>query len=200
MKDYYATLRLQQGRLKAAMQEAGIETAAELSRQSGATQGEIGDLLNFRKSPRTKSGDWRAATRAICKALGATPSDVFPEHLDHEIPTNQIASYVEHAQLTGNTTLQIGPGDRLEQAELEQTLDEVLGTLTPRERHVLKARFWENRELQDIAEEHGVTKSAIYLEEKKALRKLRRPKSIGRLEDVCSLGHKWHRQYEHKMT
>jgi len=188
MKDYYATLRLQQGRLKQAMQDAGIESAAELARQSGVEPSQVGYLLNFRMSPRTKRGEWRSATKAICRALGAAPSEVFPEHLDHEIPTNQIGAYVEHAQLSGgNAVQQIGPGDRLEQAELEQTIDEVLGTLTARERRVLKARFWENREQKDIARDYGLSKSAIYLAENRALRKLRHPKHIARLKDVSGI-------------
>jgi lambda repressor-like predicted transcriptional regulator len=108
MKDYYATLRIQQGRLKAAMQELGIETVAGLSRRSGVSQASIGNLMNFRESPRTKSGEWRVVTLAICKALGSEPSELFPEHLDHEITTNRIASFVEHAQISGGTAPQHG--------------------------------------------------------------------------------------------
>ena len=186
MKDYYATLRIQQGRLKAAMQELGIATAADLSRRSGATQGDIGNLLNFRESPRAKNGKWRAVTLAICKALGSEPSELFPEHLDYEIPTNRIASFVEHAQLSGTETLQLGPGEECQQAEMEQTLDEVLGTLTDRERDVLKARFWEGKTLDEIGDEQGVRGSTIRMLEAKALCKLRRPTRLEKLEGVCA--------------
>jgi len=186
MKDYYATLRIQQGRLKAAMQELGIETAADLSRRSGVSQSYIWKILNFRLSPRADNGEWRDATLKICKALGSEPSDLFPEHLDHELPTNRIASFVERAQLSGRETLQLGPGEEFQQVEMEQTLDEVLGTLTDRERNVLKARFWEGKTLDEIGDEQGVQGETIRMVEAKALRKLRHPTRLEKLEGVCA--------------
>jgi len=186
MKDYYATLRIQQGRLKAAMQELGIETAADLSRRSGVSQGYIGKMLNFRLSPRADNGEWREATLTICKALGSEPSELFPEHLDHEIPTNQIASFVERTQLAGRGALQLGPGEECERGEVKQTLDEVLGTLTDRERSVLKARFWDGKTLNEIGDEQGVRGNAIRLIEAKALRKLRHPTRLKKLEGICA--------------
>jgi len=186
VKDYYATLRIQHGRLKAAMQELGIETAAALSRRSGVTQGDIGKLLNFRESPRAKNGEWRTVTLAICKALGSEPSELFPDHLDHEIPTNRIASFVEHAQLAGGAALQLGPGEECQQAEMEQTLDEVLGTLTDRERSVLKTRFWDGKTLEETGIEHNIGGQRARQIEAKALRKLRHPSRLKKLEGVCA--------------
>jgi len=186
MKDYYATLRIQQGRLKAAMQEVGIETAAELSRRSGVNQNAIGKLLNFRESPRAKNGEWRTVTLALCKALGSEPSDLFPEHLDHEIPTNRIASFVEHAQLSGRETLQLGPAEECQQVEMEQTIDEVLETLTDRERGVLKARFWECKTLEETGSAHNIVAERARQIEAKALRKLRDPSRRQKLEGVCA--------------
>ena len=185
MKDYYATLRIQQGRLKAAMVELGIETAAALSKRSGVSQETVGRLLNFRESPRTKTGKWKSVTLAICKTLGSEPDDLFPEHLDHEIPTNRIAAFVEHAQLTGGATLQLGPADELQREEMEQTLDEVLGTLTERERAVLKARFWEGKTQSATGREFGVGGERVHKIEAKALRKLRYPTRLSRLSEVC---------------
>jgi RNA polymerase sigma factor (sigma-70 family) len=130
--------------------------------------------------------EWRDATLAICKALGSEPSELFPEHLDHEIPTNRIASFVERAQITGGAALQLGPGEECQQVEMEQTLDEVLGTLTDRERNVLKARFWEGKTLDEIGDEQGVRGNTIRMVEAKALRKLRHPTRLEKLEGVCA--------------
>jgi RNA polymerase sigma factor (sigma-70 family) len=185
-RDYYATLRIQQGRLKAAMLEVGIKTAAELSRRAGVTEGYIGRMLNFRLSPRTDSGEWRDATLAICKALGSEPSELFPEHLDHEIPTNQIASFVERAQLSAKDTLQLGPGEECQRVEMEQTIDDVLGTLTYKERYVIKARFWEGKTLNEIGDEYNVSRNSIRIVEQKALRKLRHGTRSKKLEGVCA--------------
>jgi RNA polymerase sigma factor (sigma-70 family) len=186
MKDYYATLKIQQGRLKAAMQELGIESAYELSRRSKVSRGYIGKMLNFKLSPRGDNGEWREATLLICKALGSEPNDLFPEHLQHEIPTNRIASFVEHAQLSGSSTRQLGPGDECERAEMETTVDEVLHTLSDRERSVLKERFWDGKTLKQIGKEQNVSGNAIRVMEARALRKLRHPTRLRKLEDVCT--------------
>lgn len=185
-KDYYATLRIQQGRLKAAMQELGIDTAADLARRSGVSQSTIWELLNFRESPRAKNGEWRVVTLAVCKALGSEPIDIFPEHLDHEIPTNRIAAFVEHAQLSGREMLQLGPGDEMQQAETEQTIDEVLGTLTDRERSVLKMRFWEGKTLQETGRACNICSQRARQIEAKALRKLRHPARLKKLAGACA--------------
>jgi len=186
MKDYYATLRIQHGRLKSAMQDLGIESAAELSRRSGVSQQGVGELLNFRVSPRAKNGAWKKHTLAICAALGSEPIDLFPEHLDHEIPTNEIASFVDHAQLSGASVRQLGPREECERGEMSRTLDEVLGTLTDRERNVLKGRFWESKTLDEIASEQGVCRERIRMVEAKALRKMRHPSRLEKLADVCA--------------
>jgi len=186
MNDYYATLRIQQGRLKAAMESLGIQSVSELSRRSGISAGWIGMLYNFRLSPRAYTGKWRKATLAICEALGSEPDDVFPEHLQHEIPTNRISAFVEHAQLTGHSTLQLGPREECEHAEMEQTVDEVLSTITDKERGILKARFWEGKTLEQIGKEQGKTRERIRLIEAKALRKMRHPTRLQKLNDVAS--------------
>jgi len=184
-KDYYATLRIQQGRLKSAMQEFGVETVAELSRLTGATQSSIGRLLNFRESPRTRRGEWRSVTLQICKVLGYDPSELFPEHLDHEIPTNRIASFVERSQLSGRETMQLGPADECQQSEMRQTIDEVLGTLKERERSILKALFWEEKRVEEIADEQGVCRQMIRIVAERALRNLRHPTRIDKLNGIC---------------
>jgi RNA polymerase sigma factor (sigma-70 family) len=186
MKDYYATLRIQQGRLKAAMRDLGIETVSELSRRSGVCNTIIGSLLNFRISPRAKNGEWRESTLLICKALGSEPSDLFPDHLDHEIQTNRISAFVEHAQLSGGDNLQLLPGDELQRAEMEQTVDEVLGGLKERERRVLKARFWEGKTLDDVGREFGNTGTTIRMIEARALNRLRHPERLAKLASVCT--------------
>jgi RNA polymerase sigma factor (sigma-70 family) len=185
MNDYYATLRIQQGRLKAAIIHSGIKTATELGIRAGVSQGSVGDLLNFRKSPRNnKTGEWRPYVLKICKVLQYHPSELFPEHLEHEIPTNAISAFVEHAQLSGKTVLQLGPDRECERAETSRVLDEVMGSLSERERHVLKSRFWGDKTFDEIGCESRVTGETIRHIEARALRKLRHPSRLEILEQV----------------
>jgi len=187
VSDYYATLRIQQGRLKAAMQERGIKTAAELSRISGVSQGSIGRLLNFKISSRCKHGEWRDITLAICKTLGSEPGDIFPEQLEHEIPTNRISSFVESAQLSGASFRQLGPSEECERAEASQIIDEVLDTLTVRECMMLKSRVYNKMTLEDIATEAGLSRERIRQIEAKAFRKMRHPARLAKLDGLCEV-------------
>lgn len=48
-----------------------------------------------------------------------------------------------------------------------------LKSLEPRERHVIKARFWQNKKLRELGEELGITKERVRQIEKRAISKLR---------------------------
>ena len=111
MSDYYAMLKIQQGRLRAAMAAVGVTTAAELSRMSGISQSDIGRLLNFRMSAKRPNGEWRTATVAVCRVLGCDPKAIFPNHLLREIACNEMVGYVEQSQLEGAQIAQLSPSD-----------------------------------------------------------------------------------------
>ena len=70
---------------------------------------------------------------------------------------------------------------------LREQLDDVLNTLTPREKKVLQLRFGLNdgrsRTLEEVGNVFGVTRERIRQIEAKALRKLRHPSSSKKLKD-----------------
>jgi RNA polymerase primary sigma factor len=70
---------------------------------------------------------------------------------------------------------------------LREQLDDVLETLTPREKKVLKLRFGlddgRSRTLEEVGQAFGVTRERIRQIEAKALRKLRHPMRSKRLKD-----------------
>lgn len=70
---------------------------------------------------------------------------------------------------------------------LKDQVDEVLSTITPRERRVLQLRFGledgRSRTLEEVGKEFGVTRERIRQIEAKALRKLRHPTRSKKLKD-----------------
>jgi RNA polymerase primary sigma factor len=70
---------------------------------------------------------------------------------------------------------------------LKDQVEDVLSTLTPRERRVLQLRFGledgRSRTLEEVGKEFGVTRERIRQIEAKALRKLRHPSRSKRLKD-----------------
>jgi RNA polymerase primary sigma factor len=79
------------------------------------------------------------------------------------------------------------PPDAASRQLLKEQIDEVLGTLTPRERRVLQLRFGledgRSRTLEEVGKEFNVTRERIRQIEAKALRKLRHPSRSRRLKD-----------------
>ena len=79
------------------------------------------------------------------------------------------------------------PADAASHTLLREQLEEVLSTLTPREKKVLELRFGlldgRNRTLEEVGKEFDVTRERIRQIEAKALRKLRHPSRSKRLKD-----------------
>ncbi|MFH0847228.1 MAG: sigma-70 family RNA polymerase sigma factor, partial [Chloroflexota bacterium] len=79
------------------------------------------------------------------------------------------------------------PPDAASRQLLKEQIDEVLSTLTPRERRVLQLRFGledgRSRTLEEVGKEFNVTRERIRQIEAKALRKLRHPSRSRRLRD-----------------
>ena len=81
----------------------------------------------------------------------------------------------------------MAPADVASYKLLKEQIDEVLSTLSPRERRVLQLRFGLDdgraRTLEEVGKEFGVTRERIRQIEAKALRKLRHPSRSRRLKD-----------------
>ena len=79
------------------------------------------------------------------------------------------------------------PADAASHTLLKVQLEDVLSTLTPREKKVLELRFGledgRNRTLEEVGKEFNVTRERIRQIEAKALRKLRHPSRSKRLKD-----------------
>lgn len=185
MNDYFATLKIQQGRLKAAMAQLGIASAMELARASAVPSRTVYALLNFRLSPKSLAG-WRPAVLAICKTLGAEPDDIFPEHLHHELPTNRIGSFVERDQLSGLGAPQLSPAEECIHSEVSDTMISLLDTLAPDEKVVIQSRFYRNLSLEATGAIIGHSRERVRQIQAKALRKLRHPSRLSVLEDVSN--------------
>ncbi len=79
------------------------------------------------------------------------------------------------------------PDQQAAQALLRDDLDEILDSLSPREKRVLQLRFGledgKQRTLEEVGKEFGVTRERIRQIEAKAIRKLRHPTRAKKLRD-----------------
>jgi len=143
-------------------------------------------------------------SRQLLQELGRDPT---PEEIADEmdVPVERIREIMKIAQEPVSLETPIGEeedshlGDFIEDEDaqapaeaasftlLKEQLEEVLETLTPREKKVLRLRFGLDdgraRTLEEVGHEFGVTRERIRQIEAKALRKLRHPSRSKKLKD-----------------
>ncbi|HYZ01864.1 MAG TPA: RNA polymerase sigma factor RpoD [Candidatus Binatia bacterium] len=85
----------------------------------------------------------------------------------------------------------IAPSDAASLTMLHNEVEDILDTLTPRERRVLQLRFGlidgHQRTLEEVGKRFGVTRERIRQIEAKALSKLRHPSTPGKLRDMVTI-------------
>ena len=142
--------------------------------------------------------------RQLIQELGRDP---LPEEIAREmdIPVERVREILKISQEPVSLETPIGEeedshlGDFIEDEDalapaeaasfflLREQLEDVLGTLTPREKRVLQLRFGlddgRSRTLEEVGQYFGVTRERIRQIEAKALRKLRHPSRSKKLKD-----------------
>ncbi len=82
------------------------------------------------------------------------------------------------------------PADETSRKMLREQMKDILDSLSPRERHVLRLRFGlddgQSRTLEEVGQKFGVTRERVRQIEAKALRKLRHPMRSRKLKDHLS--------------
>jgi len=189
-KDYHLTVTVKNNLLLSMMKARGIETVAELSRQTGISQKVLGDYLRLLRpayNPHTKGIN--PSVERLCEFFGCLPDHIFPEeHLHTPLETNTSSVEVSMEELKSIPGL-MGPSpeDVLIGAEVNNALDAVLDTLTARQKDVVRMRFGlDGREhtLDEIAIEYGIGRARVLQIEAKALRLLRGPSRADVLRNV----------------
>ena len=146
-------------------------------------------------------------SRLLLQRLGREPS---PEEIAEELemPVEKVMEIQKIAQDPVSLETPIGeeddshlgdfiqdddspaPQDAAAYTMLKEQLEEVMGTLTPREAKVLKLRFGledgKARTLEEVGKEFDVTRERIRQIEAKALRKLRHPSRSKKLKDYMT--------------
>jgi len=83
-----------------------------------------------------------------------------------------------------------GPADETSRQLLREQMKDILDSLSPRERHVLRLRFGlddgQSLTLEEVGQKFGVTRERVRQIEAKALRKLRHPTRSRKLKDYLS--------------
>jgi len=175
MEDYRLIIRVKNNLLYTKMVEHGFDTQSELARVTGLSAGIIGEIANLKIGAFNADGKQSKATQALCDYFGCLPEDIYPPEVLHVgIPKNVIERVVSSQEVAGYLKQQeIDPAYQLENSVDNDFLKQQINRLTPREQKVIKARFYDDKTLQDVGSELGVSGTRIREIEAKALRRLR---------------------------
>jgi len=180
MKEFRLKVSVRNNLLLSAIEAQGYTSVAEFERACEIGIGRINNLVAMRDAPILQSGEFSQNAKLVMEVLGAAPTDLWTEQqLTIKLKTNSgerdiDADIVQHLlEQKDRTDYLPSPEDSLLAAETSAIVNEVLGTLKPREKDVLQQRFVNDSTLQEVGNHHGLSKERIRAIESKALRKLR---------------------------
>jgi len=180
MKEFRLKVSVRNNLLLSAIEAQGYVSVAEFERACGLGLGRINNLVAMRDAPILQSGEFSQNAKLVMEVLGAAPTDLWTEQqLTIKLKTNSgeraiDANLVQHLlEQKDRTDYLPSPEDSLLAAETAAIVEQVLGTLKPREKDILQERFEKDLTLEEVGNHHGVSKERIRGIEAKALRKLR---------------------------
>ncbi len=185
-KDYRVVVRVKNNLLYAAMERAGIESVAELSRLSGVGQVTIGHIANLKETGKKNSGEWRKVLVKISEVLKTLPEDLMPaQHHYAKLAKNKaemFMSFDDVSELLESNVDPVSIEEDIDRKALPTAIATVLKTLSPRQEMVLRMRFGlaggEPKTHEQIAKVIGVGAARVAQLEGKALRQLKHPSRV----------------------
>jgi len=164
-------------------------SVAEFCRQVGMSQADVGSLINLKVSALSIDGrGWRPSVLKLCKFLGASPEELFPEALADMKLTCNMGSFEMEAQDVEALMHTSDPLRLLVAESCGEMVHEVLDYLNPQEKDIITQLFGMDdkgeRTQKEIAKAYGVSNTRIAQIAGKALRKLRHPLRSRPLEHI----------------
>ena len=191
MKEFRLKVSVRNNLLLSAIEEQGYKSVAEFERACGLGMGRINNLVAMREAPISTSGEFSKNAKLVMEVLGAAPTDLWTEQqLTIKLKTNSgeraiDANLVQHLlEQKSRTEYLPSPEESLLAAETAAIVEQVLGTLKPREKDILQERFEKDLTLEEVGNHHGLSKERIRGIESKALRKLRDKKRAPILKEL----------------
>jgi len=168
--DYSVTVKIQNGRVREAMEMAGIRNAAALAKLAGVSPNVIGELLNFKRSAKCKNGHFREYVIRIAGILGRLPEDLFPDSLNKKA-TNVFHRYASESTLRA----MVSPVNVIEQLELREDMEKALSMVSqPRSRKMLELRAVDGLTFREIGAMFGITPARTQQLVRRAVWQIRR--------------------------
>lgn len=187
MEEYRVDVKVRNNIILKKIEEAGYKTLGEFCRLNGIMKyvSQLGSIINMKESPLQTDGQFRKCIIHAGSLLGCDPLDFFTDTQLHTIlKTNKRIIKVNEAEMRfmlENHTEQKLLEDMVEDEQKECAIQDLLNTLTPKEKQVIEMRmglgeYDREHTLKEISEKMGYAFSERARQiEAKALRKMRHP-------------------------
>jgi RNA polymerase sigma factor (sigma-70 family) len=194
--DFAVSIKVRNGRLLGAIRRAGYRSLAAMCKQHGLPQWPVNDFARMTRSPLNAAGRPSPLAQLVADILKTQVEDLFPPRFMAECLSRAARTEVPM------TEDQIGmlirepprtPEDVLALDEAAQGISDTLILLPPREERLLRLRYGmgprDEKTLDQVGDQYGVTRERIRQMEKRAIRKLTGPSRKHRLvEPAVTLG------------
>jgi RNA polymerase sigma factor (sigma-70 family) len=179
-KDYNVTVKVRNARILNALAKVDEKAGGKLAKKLGVPYAQMLDLINLKIEPVDKHGDWLPSVIKLAELTNTMPVELFSDAQYYPLDVNvaQFEMGQEEVMQLLNSTHAPDPSEAIEYKEMQQGIEDVLDSLTPREAEVLRMRFGiDGREhtMEEVGQVYGVSRERVRQLEAKALRKLRHP-------------------------
>lgn len=190
MKEFRAIVKLKNNRLLERREKLGV-TGRALALMANISEGIYYPLETMRLSPIGRNMEWSSPALKLALFYECEPSDLFPDAI-RKIKIRTVEKSFDFAdvpalQNAGIIHMIEGPEESMERKEMNVALNQVLKSLTIREREVLQMRFGlgcDTHTLEEVGYKQNVNRERIRQIEAKALRKLRHPSRADMLRTI----------------
>lgn len=173
----------------------GFTSAAQFCKEKSVSYNILNKIINLREIPINKKGEIRKAVLDLANALNCLPEELFSAaQMETALESNQRTFQAQEAEMRfmieSNSEVKSLEQTVLE-SERDKKIDEVLETLTPREKKIIEMRYGLKNGITYSSHEVGqmfdVTDARISHIEYHALRKLRHPSRSNQLKDFIEI-------------
>jgi RNA polymerase sigma factor (sigma-70 family) len=173
--EYRVKVSVSNNLLIQAIENAGYKNQSDFARAIDCNASYVNMLCGLRISPMTREGEFTKAANQVMEALGACPTDLWTEEqLTMNLKRSSSWSVMGREEL--NELMHGAPKSLLESVagqELKKAMDESRKSLTFREQRIIGLRFDDDKTLEEVGKEVGLTRQRVRDIEARALRKLR---------------------------
>jgi len=183
-EEYRVKVSVSNNLLIRAIEDAGYKNQSEFARAIGCGTAYVNMLCGLRISPMTREGEFTKGANQVMEGLGACPTDLWTEeqltmNLKRSSSWSVMGREELHVLMNGEQKSLL---DSVAGQELKKTMDAVRKTLTYREQQIIGLRFDDDKSLEEVGKELGVSRDRVRQLEARALRKMRYPSRSDQLK------------------